>query len=53
VVAIVRHADEIKPDPAWQDKYRRMQPIFDTLYFNSQSLYAALDALAETPLRGK
>jgi xylulokinase len=46
VSTFVRYADEIKPDPAWQEKYRRMQPVFDKLYFNSQSLYDDLDALA-------
>jgi xylulokinase len=48
VSAFVRHADEIAPDPAWQEKYRPMQSIFDRLYFNSQSLYDDLDALAGT-----
>jgi xylulokinase len=46
VGAFVRHADEIAPDPAWQERYGRMQPIFDKIYFNSQSLYDDLDALA-------
>jgi xylulokinase len=49
VSAFVRHADEIMPDPDWQERYSRMQPIFDKLYFNSQSLYDDLDALTETP----
>lgn len=48
VSAFVRHRDEILPDPAWQDRYSRMQPLFDKLYFNSQSLYDDLDALADT-----
>jgi xylulokinase len=48
VSAYVRYADEILPDPAWQERYARMQPIFDKLYFNSQSLYDDLDALADT-----
>jgi xylulokinase len=46
VSAYVRYADEIAPDPAWQDIYGRMQPVFDKIYFNSQSLYDDLDALA-------
>ncbi len=33
VTGIVRYADEIQPDPAWQERYARMQPIFDKLYF--------------------
>lgn len=48
VSAFVRHTEEIMPDPAWQERYARMQPIFDKLYFNSQSLYDDLDALADT-----
>ncbi|MDB5523938.1 MAG: pentose kinase [Rhizobium sp.] len=53
VSAFVRYADEIAPDPAWQEKYCRMQPIFDRLYFNSQALYDDLDALAATSLQGE
>jgi xylulokinase len=53
VSAFVRYADEILPDPAWQEKYRRMQPIFDMLYFNSQALYDDLDALAGSPVSGE
>lgn len=48
VSAFVRHTDEILPDPAWQERYARMQPVFDKLYFNSQRLYDDLDSLAET-----
>jgi len=50
VAAIVRYADEVDPDPVWQEHYQRMQPIFDRLYFNSQALYDDLDALAEPSL---
>ena len=46
VSAYVRYADEIVPDPTWQDIYGRMQSVFDKIYFNSQSLYDDLDALA-------
>jgi xylulokinase len=42
----VRYAEEIRPDPAWADIYRRMQPVFDRLYLHSQALYDDLDALA-------
>lgn len=48
VTGIVRYADEIQPDPAWQERYARMQLIFDKLYFQSQSLYDELDRLVET-----
>jgi xylulokinase len=47
VGAFVRYQGEIKPDPAWAERYTRMQPIFDTLYLQSQPLYDALDALVE------
>lgn len=47
IAAYVRHTDEIAPDPAWQEVYSRMQPVFDRIYFNSQKLYDDLDALAE------
>jgi xylulokinase len=46
VSAFVRHADEIAPDPAWAERYARMQPVFDRLYTHSQALYDDLDALA-------
>ncbi|HTI02978.1 MAG TPA: FGGY family carbohydrate kinase [Acidisoma sp.] len=46
VDAFVRYQPEVLPDPAWVERYARMQPIFDTLYRQSQSLYDALDALA-------
>lgn len=52
VDAFVRYEKEIASDAAWQDKYRRMQPIFDRLYFTSQAFYDDLDALAE-PLSGE
>ncbi|MBW4025559.1 MAG: pentose kinase [Proteobacteria bacterium] len=46
VDAFVRYRPEILPDPGWAERYARMQPIFDTLYRQSQSLYDALDGLA-------
>ncbi|MCB8875891.1 xylulokinase [Acidisoma silvae] len=47
VDAFVRFEPEILPDPAWAERYARMQPIFDQLYQQSQSLYDALDALSD------
>ncbi len=44
--ALVRYGAEILPDPVWADTYRRMQPLFDRLYYNAQTFYADLDALA-------
>jgi xylulokinase len=49
VDAHVRYQDEILPDPAWAERYARMQPTFDTLYRQSQGLYDALDTLASDP----
>ena len=44
--AFVRYEAEILPDPAWAERYARMQPMFDRLYLQSQSFYNDLDALA-------
>lgn len=41
----VKYRDEIPPDPAWAQVYRRMQPVFDKLYHHSQALYDDLDIL--------
>lgn len=49
VDAFVRYEKEIAPEPEWQERYRRMQPVFDKLYFASQALYDDLDALAAAP----
>ena len=45
--AFVRYSNEIHPDPAWSDVYRRMQPVFDRLYVHSQQFYVDLDGLAQ------
>lgn len=42
---IVRYDREVQPDPAWQDRYARMQPVFDRLYHAAQDFYDDLDAL--------
>ncbi|HWT29956.1 MAG TPA: FGGY family carbohydrate kinase, partial [Propylenella sp.] len=44
--AFVRYDREIAPDPAWAERYQRMQPVFDRLYLGSQAYYDDLDALA-------
>lgn len=44
--ALVRHEQEILPDPAWTEIYARTQPVFDKLYFHSQALYDDLDRLS-------
>ncbi|WP_182086497.1 FGGY family carbohydrate kinase [Aureimonas sp. ME7] len=44
--ALVRYGAEIAPDPAWAERYARMQPVFDRLYHGAQSFYDDLDALA-------
>ncbi len=43
--ALVRFQDEILPDPAWQERYDAMAPIFDRLYRHSQAFYDDLDRL--------
>ena len=43
----VRYVDEVQPDPEMGARpTRRMQPVFDKLYANSQALYDDLDRLA-------
>ena len=46
IARYVRYAEEIAPDPAWQEVYHRMQPVFDRLYAHSQALYDDLDRIA-------
>ena len=43
---LVRHTREVKPDPAWAERYSHMQPLFDTLYEQSQKYYDDLDKIA-------
>ncbi|HET6438543.1 MAG TPA: FGGY family carbohydrate kinase [Anaeromyxobacter sp.] len=43
--ALVRFEEEILPDPAWQQRYDAMAPIFDRLYLHSQAFYDDLDRL--------
>ena len=43
--ALVGIAEEVDPDPAWVERYARMQPIFDRLYRHSQDFYDDLDDL--------
>ena len=45
VGALVGYADEIAPDPAWQERYDAMRPVFDKLYRAGQALYDDLDEL--------
>ncbi|WP_342238168.1 xylulokinase [Inquilinus sp. OTU3971] len=45
--AFARHGAEIAPDPAWAERYARMQPVFDRLYRHSQALYDDLDRLED------
>jgi xylulokinase len=45
--AFVRYGAEIAPDPAWAERYARMQPVFDRLYHHSQALYDDLDRLED------
>jgi len=43
--AFVHYDEEIAPDPAWAERYRAMQPIFERIYRHSQDLYDPLDTL--------
>ncbi|EPX83715.1 Sugar (pentulose and hexulose) kinase [Rubellimicrobium thermophilum DSM 16684] len=43
---MVRHAREIRPDPAWVDRYAQMQPLFDALCEQARQHYDLLDALS-------
>jgi len=43
--AMVRYGDEVLPDPAWQERYAAMAPIFDRLYRHGQAFYDDLDRL--------
>jgi xylulokinase len=43
--ALVRVQEEILPNPAWQERYDAMAPLFDRLYSHSQSFYDDLDRL--------
>jgi xylulokinase len=44
--ALVHYDAEVLPDPAWQERYLTMAPIYDRLYTHSQAFYASLDGLA-------
>jgi xylulokinase len=46
IAAYARFGAEIPPNPAWAERYARMQPLFDRLYAHSQALYDDLDRLA-------
>jgi len=43
----VRIERVVEPDPAWAERYARMQPVFDRLYEAAKPFYDALDALAD------
>ena len=46
VESYVRYGEEVKPDPVWTAHYQKMQPVFNKIHAQSQSLYGDLDALA-------
>jgi xylulokinase len=45
--AMVSYGEEVLPEPRWVDTYARMQPVFEKLYFHSQTMYDDLDRLSE------
>jgi xylulokinase len=45
LAAFVHYDEEIAPDPAWADRYRAMQGVFERIYRHSQDLYDSLDTL--------
>ncbi len=42
----VRFAEEVAPDPAWAERYDRMQPVFNRIHSNGWDYYDELDRLA-------
>ena len=42
----IQYDQEILPEPAWTEKYQRMQTVFNRIYTHSQALYSDLDGLA-------
>lgn len=46
VARTVRHGREVRPDPAWADRYAAMQPVFDRIHRQARDLYDDLDRLA-------
>ena len=50
--ALARIAAVVEPDPAWSERYARMQPVFDRLYAQGQGFYDDLDALLENATPG-
>jgi xylulokinase len=45
--ALIRYEADVLPDPAWAERYGRMQPVFDRIYRHSQALYDDLDQLMD------
>jgi xylulokinase len=41
----VSFADEVRPNPAWRDRYLRYAELFDSLYVSSRELWTRLDSL--------
>ena len=41
----VSFADEIRPNPAWRDRYLRYAELFDARYESNRALWERLDAL--------
>jgi xylulokinase len=41
---LVRYEGEIAPNPAWLERYQKMQPLFDDLYQSSQKFWDRLES---------
>lgn len=47
VEKMVRFQKEVRPIPKWSERYDRMMPVYERLYFTARDYYSDLDALDE------
>jgi xylulokinase len=45
IAKLVRYDSEVLPNPAWADRYRKMQNLFDDLYVSSEQYWDRFDDL--------
>lgn len=48
VEKMVRFQTEVRPIPKWRERYDRMMPVYERLYFAAREFYADLDELDES-----